>query len=82
MRFPSTGDLSDLLEEQHPEGAIVATPNGTHSAVAEVCAGKSVDLLIEKPIADTLPAARRIVEVARCRPGAGSWWATTGVTIH
>ena len=64
FEVPFYRDLSDLLEEQHPEGAIVATPNGTHSAVAEVCAGKSVDLLIEKPIADTLPAARRIVEVA------------------
>lgn len=61
---PFYRDLSALLEEQQPEGAIVATPNGTHLAVAEVCAGKGVDLLIEKPIADTLPAARRIVELA------------------
>lgn len=57
-------DLTALLEEQQPEGVIVATPNGTHLAVAEVCAAKGVDLLIEKPIADTLPAARSIVEVA------------------
>ena len=64
LAAPFYRDLSDLLEEQQPEGAIVATPNGTHLAVAEVCAGKGVDLLIEKPIADTLPAARRMVEVA------------------
>ena len=64
LKVPFFRDLSDLLEEQQPEGAIVATPNGTHLAVAEVCAGKGVDLLIEKPIADTLPAARNIVEVA------------------
>lgn len=61
---PFYRDLSALLEEQQPEGAVVATPNGTHLAVAEACVGKGVDLLIEKPIADTLPAARRIVEVA------------------
>ena len=61
---PFYGELSALLEEQHPEGAVVATPNGTHLSVAEVCVGKGVDLLIEKPIADTLPAARRIVELA------------------
>ena len=64
LEAPFYRDLSDLLDEQQPEGAIVATPNGTHLAVAEVCAGKGVDLLIEKPIADTLPAARSIVEVA------------------
>ena len=64
LKVPFYRDLSDLLEEQQPEGAVVATPNGTHLAVAEVCAGTGVALLIEKPIADTLPAARRIVEVA------------------
>ena len=64
LAVPFYRDPSELLGEQQPEGAIVATPNGTHLAVAEVCAGKGVDLLIEKPIADTLPAARRIVEVA------------------
>ena len=64
LKVPFYRDLSDLLEEQQPEGVVVATPNGTHLAVAEVCAGKGVALLIEKPIADTLPAARRIVEVA------------------
>ena len=67
---PFYRDLSALLEEQQPEGAIVATPNGTHLAVAEVCAGKGVDLLIEKPIADTLSAARGIIELsnaAGCR---------------
>ncbi len=64
LDVPFYRDLSALLEEQQPEGAIVATPNGTHLGVAEVCAGKGVALLIEKPIADTLPAARRIAEVA------------------
>ena len=64
LEAPFYRDLTALLEEQQPEGAIVATPNGTHLAVAEVCAAKGVDLLIEKPIADTLPAARSIVEVA------------------
>lgn len=64
LEVPFYRDLSDLLEEHQPQGAIVATPNGTHLAVAEVCAGRGVHLLIEKPIADTLPAARKIVEVA------------------
>lgn len=70
LQVPFYHDLSDLLEEQQPEGAVVATPNGTHLAVAEVCAGRGVALLIEKPIADTLTAARRIVELsaaAGCR---------------
>ena len=61
---PFYQDLAALLEERHPEGAIIATPNGTHSAIAEVCARKAVDILIEKPIANTLGEAQRIVQLA------------------
>ena len=61
---PFYQDLEALLEERNPEGAIIATPNGTHSAIAEVCTRKAVDILIEKPIADSLPEARRIVQSA------------------
>ena len=61
---PFYQDLEALLEERNPEGAIIATPNGTHSALAEVCTRKAVDVLIEKPIAGTLPEARRIVQSA------------------
>ena len=61
---PFYEDLESLLTEQKPEGAIVATPNGTHSTVAEICARNAVDLLIEKPIANTLAEARQIVQSA------------------
>ena len=56
-------DVNELLDRERPEGAIIATPNGLHSAIAEVCARQSVHVLIEKPIADTLDEAHRIVRV-------------------
>ncbi len=61
---PFYQDLTALLEDRNPEGAIIATPNGAHSAIAEICARKAVDVLIEKPIADTLSEAQRIVQLA------------------
>ena len=61
---PFYRDLEALLEERSPEGAVIATPNGTHSAIAEACIRMGVDILIEKPIADSLPEARRIVQLA------------------
>ena len=53
-----------LIEKAQPTGVIIATPNGYHAAIAEVCAKRSVHMLIEKPIADTLSQAMRIVDVA------------------
>ncbi len=57
-------DVEELLEKERPQGAIIATPNGSHAALTEVCARRAVDVLIEKPIADSLEGAHRIVKVA------------------
>ena len=64
FKVPFYQDIEDLLEHERPQGAIIATPNGYHSGLAEVCAKRSVDVLIEKPIADTLHEANRIVKAA------------------
>lgn len=64
LNVPFYQDLEALLAERNPEGVIIATPNGTHSAVAEVCTGKEIDMLVEKPIANSLPEARRIIQSA------------------
>ena len=64
FNVPFYRDLETLLGRERPQGAIIATPNGSHAAVAEICARQSVHLLIEKPIADRLSDARRIIQVA------------------
>ena len=61
---PFYQDLVALLAERKPEGVIIATPNGTHSAVAEVCTRNGMDMLIEKPIANTVAEARQIDQSA------------------
>lgn len=63
FNVPFYRDLEVLLDREKPEGVIIATPNGLHSSNAEVCARRSVHVLIEKPIADTLEEAHRIVRV-------------------
>ena len=64
INVPFYQDIEELLERQQPEGAIISTPNGDHASVAEVCARRSVHVLIEKPIADSMDAAQRIVKAA------------------
>ena len=64
FNVPFYQDLEALLAERNPEGVIIATPNGTHPAVAEVCTREALDMLIEKPIANTVPEAEAIVQSA------------------
>ena len=54
FNVPFYQDIEELLERERPQGAIISTPNGYHATVAEVCARRSVHVLIEKPIADSL----------------------------
>jgi len=54
-----------LIGREQPEGAIVATPTASHSSVTVACAERGVHALVEKPIADTLEAAQRIVQAVR-----------------
>ncbi|MBT3398744.1 MAG: Gfo/Idh/MocA family oxidoreductase, partial [Rhodospirillaceae bacterium] len=62
---PFYTSVEALLERDKPAGAIIATSNAHHVSVAEACAEQAVHVLIEKPIADTIEGARRIVEVTR-----------------
>ena len=63
LGVPFYKSVSDLLKNERPEGAIVATPNGQHASAAEICAKYSVHALIEKPIADTIESARNITRL-------------------
>ena len=60
LQVPFYSNLEELLECEQPEGVIIATPNGSHAHLAEVCAKHLVPILIEKPIADSIEAAEKI----------------------
>jgi predicted dehydrogenase len=54
-----------LIEQENPSGAIIATSNAHHASIAELCAKRSVHVLIEKPIADCVERAQQIVETTQ-----------------
>jgi predicted dehydrogenase len=56
--------LSDLLAADKPDGVIVATPNQMHVANGLEAIAAGIPVLVEKPIADTVEAAGRLVEAA------------------
>lgn len=61
---PWFADFSDLIATQKPDGVIFATPNQLHVANGLDAVAAGLPALIEKPIADDLAAAARLVAAA------------------
>ena len=56
--------LDELFASERPDGVILATPNALHVEQALRCIAAGVAVLVEKPIAHTLPDGQRLVSAA------------------
>jgi predicted dehydrogenase len=56
--------IDDLLRVDRPDGIVVATPNQLHLAQGLQCIAAGLPMLLEKPIAQTLEDAQRLVRDA------------------
>ena len=54
-------DYVEMLDAVRPDGVIVATPNQLHVPAALACVARGIPVLVEKPVADTLAAARELI---------------------
>ena len=51
--IPYYDQVETMLDEWHPDMAIVATPPSTHASLVSICHSREVMALVEKPIAAT-----------------------------
>ncbi|GAU80459.1 Gfo/Idh/MocA family protein [Bosea sp. BIWAKO-01] len=63
--FPSQ---REMLAAMKPDGAIIATPNALHVPGAIDCLEAGVPVLVEKPLAESVAAAQKLVD-AQARSG-------------
>jgi len=56
--------FTDMLDAERPDGVIVATPNSLHVQHGLECVEHRDPVLVEKPIADSVDEAGRLVEAA------------------
>jgi predicted dehydrogenase len=59
----SYGDVSEILDQV--DAATVATPTATHLDLAKVLLQRRIPVLVEKPLAASVPDGRRIVSLAK-----------------
>ncbi|SLN16459.1 1,5-anhydro-D-fructose reductase [Pseudoruegeria aquimaris] len=62
---PLFDDLEAALDGVKPDGVLLASPNQLHVAQALACVARGIPVLVEKPIADRVEDARRLVDAAR-----------------
>ena len=61
---PCFASTEELLEKATPDGVVIAVPNQLHVATGLTCIERRVPVLIEKPVADSVADAMRLVETA------------------
>ena len=62
--MPRYQSLGELFDADRPDGVILATPNQLHVDGGLQCVAAGVPVVVEKPIADTVAGATRLVEAA------------------
>jgi predicted dehydrogenase len=63
--FAHYANFDDMLADAKLDAAIIATPNAMHVPAGLACAAHGVHMLIEKPIAETVEAARQLSDSAQ-----------------
>jgi predicted dehydrogenase len=62
---PWHASIESLLDAERPDGVIIASPNNLHVPMAIACIDRAVPALIEKPVAESIAAARQLVAASR-----------------
>ena len=57
-------DYEEMITQEELEGVIIATPNHLHVPMGIACAELGLHVLVEKPIAPSVPEADRLLEAA------------------
>jgi len=64
LGVPCLPDVAALIDSGLAEAAIVATPNETHLPLSEALMRAGIPVLLEKPVAESLASALRLIAVA------------------
>jgi predicted dehydrogenase len=58
-------DYRKLLDQARPQAVIIASPNQLHAETGIECARRGIDILVEKPVTDTIASAVTLIAEVR-----------------
>jgi predicted dehydrogenase len=64
LGVPYYEDYEEMLDTVRPDGVVVASPNNLHAPAGRACIRRGIPALVEKPIADTMAAARSLSDAS------------------
>lgn len=64
LGYACHASIDELLDKTKPDGAVIAVPNQLHMSAGLACVARRVPIIIEKPVADSVPDALRLIEAA------------------
>lgn len=64
LDLPHYAGVEPMLDAVRPDGVVVATPNVLHVPQALAAISRGIPVLVEKPVADTVAEAERLVAAA------------------
>ncbi|MBV9735342.1 MAG: Gfo/Idh/MocA family oxidoreductase [Acidisphaera sp.] len=67
LGVPFCADYASMLDQVRPDGAIVALPNHLHVPAGLACVERGIPCLVEKPVAESVEAAQRLVAASERR---------------
>jgi len=65
LGYPVYSTLDELLDRERPDGVLIATPNQTHVPLGLAAIARGLPILVEKPLADSVASAARLVAAGR-----------------
>lgn len=63
--YPFYADYKQLIDQVHPEYAIISTPPETHFEIASYCLEKGVNIIVEKPVTLCIEEFDALVKLAQ-----------------
>jgi predicted dehydrogenase len=64
MNVTFYSELGQMLDKEKLDAVFVCTPPFTHLQVSQECISRNLDVFVEKPLAESLPSAKKMVSLA------------------